>query len=54
MNTKEYILAVKWMFGMNNNEANKYIKEAKENGGMILETILEGYKRNAQRAFWSD
>lgn len=50
----KYIDAVRWMFGMNRKEAMKYIKEAKENGGMILETILEGYKQNTQKSFWND
>ena len=50
----KYLDAVRWMFGMNKTEAQKYIKEAKENGGLILETILEGYKQNAQKSFWND
>jgi len=50
----KYIDAVRWLFGMNKSEARKYIKEAKENGGMILETILEGYRQNAQKSFWND
>lgn len=50
----KYIDAVKWFFGMSNKEAKKYIKSAEENGGQILETILEGYQQNAKKSFWND
>ena len=48
---EKYVEAVQWMFGMNKNEAEKYVKKTDQK---MLNAILEGFQNNGKKSFYND